>query len=204
MSRSLKIVASTSAVVFMALALLFRLGGHLPGESGLAEYLADPQSPLIGHLATIVTSPYGFAASVGLIALVAGIHSWRDGLLLGTLLLVAIGNDAVLKPVIGRTRGLHLALTFPSGHATAAALLAVGITCVTAWRWPTRRLWAITAMVGCCFALFVGWWLLAERDHLPADVLGSYCLAIFVGCALHGVRLRRLAHRPASTGPGQD
>jgi membrane-associated phospholipid phosphatase len=67
---------------------------------------------------------------------------------------------------------LHFAGSWPSGHAVAAMLLALGAIVVA-----SPRLRRVTALVGLAYALGVGGALVALGSHLPSDVLAGYLVA---------------------------
>jgi membrane-associated phospholipid phosphatase len=62
--------------------------------------------------------------------------------------------------------------SFPSGHATAAASIAIAFAFVV-----PRELRLPTAVAGACLVAVVGWSVLALRWHYPSDVLGGILFA---------------------------
>jgi membrane-associated phospholipid phosphatase len=91
------------------------------------------------------------------------------------------------------------AASWPSGHATAAAALAMCAVLVAPARMRLR-----VAVLGAAFALGAGCAMLIREWHMPSDVLGGYLLAgLWTALAVAGVRLseRRASSRalPAST-----
>jgi membrane-associated phospholipid phosphatase len=91
------------------------------------------------------------------------------------------------------------AASWPSGHATAAAALALCAVLVAPAR--TRLL---VGVLGAAFALGVGCAMLIREWHMPSDVLGGYLLAgLWTAVAVAGVRFSERRDpsraRPAST-----
>lgn len=187
MRPHLKLPTAVAGAVLVGLGLLFRLHGHLPGEMHLAALLANTTPRGTGTVALALTDPPRFFAAVVVLGVLASRIAPRDGLLLGLGLgLAAVCNDVVLKHLVGRTKDLGLA--FPSGHATAGALIGAGLTLLAAWTWPRRRIWLPTLLLAASYVLFVDWWLLSTRSHYPADVLGSLCVAALTAGLLDTLR----------------
>jgi membrane-associated phospholipid phosphatase len=94
-----------------------------------------------------------------------------------------------LKPLLAHSHahvgGVFIsAASWPSGHSTAAMILALSAILVSpAWLRP------LIAVIGLAFAGLVGVLLLILAWHMPSDVIGGYILAIFwVSVALAAVR----------------
>ena len=173
----------------VTLGLVFHFHGSVMGEGAVAKYFADSSPRGLGMVALALTQPSHFVVFVLVMAVLAGWGRWRDGVLLFVVLVaVAFGNDAVLKPLVGRVKGSGLA--FPSGHMVAACLSSVALCLVLAWRWPERAFWKIGLGVGASYALVVAWWLLSKRYHYPADVVGSVCVGVLSAGFVVWVRSR--------------
>ena len=89
--------------------------------------------------------------------------------------------------------------SWPSGHATAAAALAMCAVLVAPERMRLR-----VGVLGAAFALGAGCALLIREWHMPSDVLGGYLMAgLWTALAVAGVRLSERRDpsraRPAST-----
>ncbi len=77
------------------------------------------------------------------------------------------------------------AASWPSGHATAATVLALCAVLVA-----PRRVRPLVAVLGATFAAAVGVSLLILAWHLPSDVLGGYLLAtLWMALVLAGLRI---------------
>ena len=188
MPRSLKIIATIAAGVFAVLATLFATHRSLPLEHYVTDALYQTSPRGLGWWALLVTQPTRFLWCAGGLVLVAGIHRWRDGFLIAVGVVGSVvANDVVLKPLIGRTKGLSYC--FPSGHASAAVFVVVGATLCLAWRWPTRNYWVIGVVLGALYVGAVSWWLVSKGYHYPADVVGSWCYGLLVATGLHAVHL---------------
>lgn len=169
-----------------------RLFAHRHGNAGswgesIAPF-ADPL-PLIAML----------AAACG-VALARG----RSSLALAAVLAVGGANltTQALKFAFAHPRAQQLLgggadigdVAFPSGHATAAASIAVAFALVV-----PSRLRPLTGLLGGGFALAVGVSVVVIGWHLPSDVLGGYLVAAgwgFLALAmLAALRARALARR---------
>jgi membrane-associated phospholipid phosphatase len=95
----------------------------------------------------------------------------------------------ILKPLLAhphmRIGFTHIGpASFPSGHSTAAAILALSAVLVA-----PRRARPAVAGLGAVFALAVGAALLIRAWHMPSDVLGGYLTALlWTALAVAGVR----------------
>ena len=109
-----------------------------------------------------------------------------------------------LKPLLAHPHsrlgevGIGVA-SWPSGHATAAAALAMCAVLVAPERMRLR-----VAVLGTAFALGAGCAMLIREWHMPSDVLGGYLLAgLWTALAVAGVRFSERRDpsraRPAST-----
>ena len=118
------------------------------------------------------------AAACG-IALLRG----RPGLALAAIGVVAGANltTQVLKHLLSHEKAQQLlggsasprrSVAFPSGHATAAASIAIAFAFVVSRRWLP-----LTAAVGAAFALAVGCSVVVIAWHYPSDVLGGFLVA---------------------------
>jgi membrane-associated phospholipid phosphatase len=75
--------------------------------------------------------------------------------------------------------------SWPSGHATAAAALAL---CATLVCTPRRR--PLVAALGASYAAAVGCSLLILAWHMPSDVIGGYLVAtLWASLAVAGLRV---------------
>jgi membrane-associated phospholipid phosphatase len=114
----------------------------------------------------------------------------------------------LLKPLlavphvsVGETRSIGAA-SWPSGHATAATVLALSAVFVV----PARRR-PIALSLAAAFMLIVGVALLIRVWHMPSDVLGGYLLGIlWAALAVAGVRgsERRWPSRASRRGDGDE
>jgi len=87
------------------------------------------------------------------------------------------------------------AASWPSGHATAAAALALCAVLVAPERMRLR-----VGVLGAAFALGAGCAMLIREWHMPSDVLGGYLLAaLWTALAVAGLRFSEL-RRPSASG----
>ena len=117
------------------------------------------------------------------------------------VLALAPFSAEILKPLLAhehvRIGFTHIGrASFPSGHSTAAAILALSAVLVA----PRRARLAVAGL-GVVFALAVGAALLIRSWHMPSDVIGGYLVALFwTALAVAGVRWseRRWPARPTA------
>jgi membrane-associated phospholipid phosphatase len=163
------------------------LASNTLGESRL-------QHPVNTVLDAISLVAVGVAACVvGFIALIRR----RIALAVTSVVLIAGANatSELLKRMLDRPDlGIDEARaaagnSFPSGHTTIAASVAVAFVLVLP---PTMR--GAGAVIGSLYAAVVGIATLSAGWHRPSDAIGAF-LIVGVWAALAGVMLRTLRHR---------
>lgn len=174
-----------AALCVLALAMTWVVAELVPAAQ-IKDAVALHDFTLLGgpHVDTLVNfvlhllDPLLFtiwAAALILFALAGGRP--RVALAVAVVMGMAPLTAEVLKPLLAHP---HLsvgpsqvgAASWPSGHATAAAALALCAVLVAPARW--RR---IVAVLGAAFAVAVGGALLILAWHMPSDVVGGYLLA---------------------------
>ena len=129
----------------------------------------------------------------------------RVAVVLAGVLLGANATTEVLKPLLAAPRGEISAVwvtaaSWPSGHATAAMALALGMVIAVPARW---RGW--TAAVMAAFAVAVSYSFLELGWHYPSDVLGGFLVATvwaLLGVAVLSIdAARRAAPAPSPRHP---
>ena len=131
--------------------------------------LADPP-----HAAMLVAALAGAAALA---------RRWSGVMLVlgGTLTAVVI-SEGILKPLTGRLRYGHL--TFPSGHTTAMAAIAIAIL-LTGAQWPRSVVLRLCASLAAIIvAVGVAIALVAQHIHYVTDTIAGWCVAVAVVLAL--------------------
>jgi membrane-associated phospholipid phosphatase len=168
------------------------LGHFLVRDYGSLHSLAD-------HLPRLLNPLLFTLWSVALVLIALARERPRVALAVALVLALAPLSAEVLKPLLAHS---HLAVgrtqvdaaSFPSGHSTAAAILAMSAVLVAA-----PRLRPAVAAAGALFALAIGAALLVRGAHMPSDVLGGYLLALtWAALAVAGVRLSE-RRRPPGT-----
>jgi membrane-associated phospholipid phosphatase len=167
-------------------------GGGLHATAKVLLYLLDPLLFTFWALALVAIA---IARGRPRVALASAV----------VLALAPISADRV-KPLLAYHH-VHVARVFngyaswPSGHATAAAVLA---SCAVLIAPP--RLRVVVALAGAVFVLVTGAALLINAWHMPSDVLGGYLMAaLWMALAVAGLRAaeRRWPHvrheRPRSS-----
>jgi membrane-associated phospholipid phosphatase len=135
----------------------------------------------------------------GLIVLTAVLRRrLRLAITVGAAMSCAVVTTEILKlelltrPLFGDVQGIGHN-SYPSGHATIAMVLSLGIVTVT----PRRRRW-IAAIVASVVSAAFGTAVLASGWHRPSDTLGAYAVALawFAGAiAVVTIRRARRANR---------
>jgi membrane-associated phospholipid phosphatase len=179
-------------------------------DAGLADdlYGLVPRSSYeLLQGARSLADPLPIAVAAGALVALAWLRAGRR-LALSTALVLLVGNvvTQLLQPALSGARHVDLGGTqlsgagsWPSGHAAAAMLLALGAIVVAG-----PRLRAVTAFAGLGYAFCVGVALVA-LGHLPSDVLGAYLVATAstaAGGAAYAVLRRRAPATERGLGAG--
>jgi membrane-associated phospholipid phosphatase len=159
--------------------------GHVDGVSERLTHLLNPLLFIVWGIALV------------LVALARSRP--RTALAIALLMGLAPLTSELLKPLLAhshvRIGSTQLgAASYPSGHSSAAAILAVCAVLAAAPRWRPA-----VAAIGVVFSLAVGASLLIRAWHMPSDVLGGYLVALMWG-ALAVAALRASARRWPSSG----
>jgi membrane-associated phospholipid phosphatase len=160
------------------------------GVNGVSERLLGLLNPLLFTI-------------WGVVLVLVALARERPRVAAAVVLVLALAplSAEVLKPLLAHPH-LRIGFThigpasFPSGHSTAAAILALSAVLVA-----PRRARPVVAALGGVFALTVGAALLIRSWHMPSDVLGGYLLALlWSALAVAGVRWseRRWPSRPTA------
>jgi membrane-associated phospholipid phosphatase len=181
-----------AAVIAMAGLVTALLGLHYAGarRAGHLDTAVDTRIRyhLRGHLSflrdlvAVVDPPTMILACAMLAAIFLLSGRRRLALLAAVGPAVAAGfTEFVLKPLIGRR--LDDALSFPSGHTTAAAALAVVV--LVALLGPSQPRWPLVARWAASVLAFVGvaaiaTAMVAAGYHYATDTVGGLCVAVGV------------------------
>lgn len=171
--------------------LFFRLAEDEPSRGTLVEAVAS-----LGDLLPMLV----MLLIACLIALLRG----RPRSALAAVLVVVGANvtTQLLKVLLAHPR-VKLAIsgdpfepnTFPSGHTTAAASVAVAYVFVV-----PAALRNLTLTLGVAFALAVGYSVVVNGWHYPSDVLGAYLVVACWGFAVLAAKRAIAPRRPRGVG----
>lgn len=207
--RSLILASIGCALAILPLALLaYEVGPAVHFDDALLRHLAAPEGSARYGLADAFTGlfnvlPY-LALVSGMVAL--GLLARRTRETVAAVAIVAGANltTQLLKLLLEHPRfaaglgfGQPWANSFPSGHTTAAASLAVALTLVVA-----PRLRPTVAAAGALVTVAVGIGLVVISAHYPSDVLGALLVvaswSFAALAALRTIRPRRPERRGGS------
>ena len=142
---------------------------------------------LTGALVTLAQPPQA-AIVLAVVAGVAALARRWSGVILtlgGTLSAVTI-TEVILKPLVGRLRYGHL--TFPSGHTSAVAAIAIAtaILLLGAQRPRSVALRPMASLAAAVVAVSVAVALIAQHVHYATDTVAGCCVAVvtMLGLAL--------------------
>ncbi|MGH3829574.1 MAG: phosphatase PAP2 family protein [Pseudonocardiaceae bacterium] len=154
--------------------------GHLDrGLDALIRNRLSSAQPLTLALVSLGNPAQAAILVAAVAGAAAAARRWSGVLLVivGTVISVTI-TELILKPLVGRLRYGHL--TFPSGHTTAVAAIALATAILIGGaRWPrgvTSRLAAGLAPVA--VAVGVALSLVAQHIHYTTDTVAGYCVAL--------------------------
>jgi membrane-associated phospholipid phosphatase len=183
--RSLLLVVAGSVVVFMANYLFFvqtTLGQELDDAALIGGELR-PQGVVSEAWELLdVISVVSLAAACVAIGVVALL---RRRFALAVAVLAAIGIANVVTQLLKRVVlerpdliGTGDLNSLPSGHATVAATVAVGMVVVSAPRWRS-----VVALVAWLFPIAVGVAVVIAGWHRPSDSIAAFCVVLGVTAA---------------------
>jgi membrane-associated phospholipid phosphatase len=201
----------SSALLALIWLLAFHTGLGQHADQSIFQGFAGLQRPRVNGLATFVArlcDPGPFIVlGGGVVAVALARRRPLVALAVVGLLVGANVTTELLKPLLA-VRGSHSLLggmtgpdiaSWPSGHATAAMSLALGLVLAV----PARHRPAAAAL-GALFAVVVSYSFLTLGWHYPSDVLGGFLVALtWTQLALAGVviadtrRARRPVHSPS-------
>lgn len=210
-ARTALVGASVSLALLALIWLLaFHTGLGQHADQSILNGFAGLQRPRVNGLASFVAglcNPVPFVVlAAGVVAVALARRRRRIALAVAVLLVGANATTELLKPLLAAPRAHWLISTvaepaagsWPSGHATAAMSLALGLVLATSAR---RR--PVAGAIGALFAVAVSYSFLTLGWHYPSDVLGGFLVAVIwtqlavVGVVLADARQARRAAPPA-------
>ncbi|MFV0633388.1 phosphatase PAP2 family protein [Demequina sp.] len=189
-------------------------------DQPLLEWFASHRVPWVTTVMTAVTTVFGPVVLPVLVAVGCvvwwrrsggtGQRSWRDPLLLMGAMVVSTLFSVTVKATVARPRpadefqavpGVEHSFSFPSGHSTGTATLAL-VVAYLLWRrhrgWRTGLMWALVsvALIGlvALTRMYLGY-------HFLSDVLAGACVGLFtLGLVVAADRLLDLRRSRRSDG----
>jgi membrane-associated phospholipid phosphatase len=183
------------AVIVLAITVIAALGMRYADQEmpGRVDRILDAVisnrlrrgRPITNVLANL-GDPAQTAILVAAVAGAAAVARRWSGVLLaivGTLTAVTV-TELILKPLIGRLRFGYL--SFPSGHTTAVAAVAVAAAILLgSARWPrSTALRLLGGFAAVAVAVGVALSLVAQHVHYLTDTVAGYCVAVATVLAL--------------------
>ena len=142
---------------------------------------------LRSHAFLEVMTSSGLPAAAAFVAVGLAVIAWRRGDQRGLALcwlgppIAVVLADVVAKPVVGRHR--HGGLSYPSGHATGAAAVAV-LVLLLLYRWGGSRALLRVGPLALALPLLMGLALVRSGWHYPTDVVGGVAMGAATMLAL--------------------
>jgi undecaprenyl-diphosphatase len=134
---------------------------------------------LTGALVTLAQPPQAAIVLAAVAGVAALARRWSGVILTlgGTLSAVTI-TEVILKPLVGRLRYGHL--TFPSGHTSAVAAIAIAtaILLLGAQRPSSVALRLMASLAAAVVAVSVAVALIAQHVHYATDTVAGCCVAV--------------------------
>lgn len=181
--RSTVVIIGLALLVLTVLALRYahqEAAGRL--DRALDVYLRTQlrrDQRLTGALVTLAEPPQAAIVLAAVAGAAALARRWSGVILTlgGTLSAVTI-TEVILKPLIGRLRYGHL--TFPSGHTSAVAAIAIAtaILLLSAQRPRSVALRLMASLAAVAAAVSVTVALIAQHVHYATDTVAGCCVAV--------------------------
>lgn len=186
-----------AGLLLIALALIWVVAELVPAaqfrDAVALHHFTALDGPHVGaatkSLLHLLDPPLFTIWAVALALLALGRGRPRVALAIALVMSMAPLTSEVLKPLLAHP---HVVIgsdfvgpaSWPSGHSTAAAALALCAVLVA-----PRRMRPMVAAVGIIFTLAVGVSLLIGSWHMPSDVLGGYLMAaLWMALAIAALR----------------
>ncbi|WP_233255377.1 phosphatase PAP2 family protein [Naasia lichenicola] len=191
------VIASGVAIRFVA------AGGAIGPDQSWHDLMATLRTQFADSLARVLNAVGGTLDVTTVVVVLAIVllarREWRVGVSLVASILISLIAFNALKAVVGRARPLDALVaaggdSFPSGHSTMAAALAVGIALIVrrVWVWVLAIVWGVL-MAWSRTYLLVHW----LSDTVAGVVLGA-SISVVVFWSVHrisrGGRMERPAH----------
>jgi len=185
-------IACAGALVLLALVAYGIDAAQRADATLLTKFIA--RDPSVGPLADVIAH---LGDPLSLLVMLAGacaIALWRgrpiDAVAAVTVVAGANLTTQVLKVALAHPRYQSVLgpdqlgpVAFPSGHATAAASIAIAFLFVVPHAWRPA-----VAAIGACFVVAVGCSVMVLAWHFPSDVLGGVLVASGWGFAVLAAR----------------
>jgi membrane-associated phospholipid phosphatase len=182
-------LACAGALVLLAL-VAYGINAAQHADATLLAKLIARQDSSAWTVTNAIAHLVDPAPLLALLAIACGIALWRgrplDAAAAVTVVLGSAVTTRVLKILLAHPRyqavlGHHQLgpIAFPSGHATAAASIAIAFVFVV-----PRRMKAVVGALGALFVAAVGFSVLVIVWHYPSDVLGGILIAAGWGFAV--------------------
>ena len=176
-------VLTVAGACFLALTVTIALLGSIPADVSVRQGLLALASPAVVGAMRVVNRAGDWRVLLPgtLLLFVVFRRARQTWWLWVTLMVLAPTLEWVVKHLVGRTRPESLALSFPSGHSTAAAAF-FGAVMYLADALPPR-LCAWVRALAMVMILLVGMARVILRAHWPSDVLAGIALGLALAAA---------------------
>ncbi len=209
MARNVKSPLAASFACAVALGFLTLLalglaaGRHVDVRLFLRLAEDEPRGGTLADAVASLGDPLPMLAMLTVACLIALLRGRPRGALAAVLVVVGANVITQLLKVLLAHPRVKLAIgadpfepnTFPSGHTTAAASIAVAYALVV-----PASLRDLVLTLGAAFALAVGASVVAIGWHYPSDVLGAYLVVACWGFAILAASRAVARRRPQSAG----
>lgn len=200
-----------AGVILLALAAIWLIAelvpsAHLKDAVTLYEFttLSKPRLDSVANFLLRLLEPGVFILwGIAMVAVAIARERPRTATAVVLVLAIAPLSAHVLKPLLAHSHDqigyVHIGpASWPSGHSTAAAALAMCAVLVS-----PPRLRPLVAVLGTLFWLAIGFSLLMLGWHMPSDVLGGYFVAgLWTALAVAALRAYEREHPSRAPGEG--
>jgi membrane-associated phospholipid phosphatase len=170
---------------FVAIADEVREGSTLAFDETVLRAINGFSSPVLDAVFIFVTNMGGFVFASLATASLAGFFAYKSKRYAALFLTAVVGGAALIsftlklmferaRPDLWQQLVIEQSFSFPSGHATASAALALGLSVIlwdTKWRAPALWLAGI-------YIIAVGFSRLYLGVHYPTDILAGWLMSL--------------------------
>ena len=181
-------IACLSLIGFLIITILVLTNEITSFDTMIGDGVLNLRNPLLTAFFTNFTH-IGDTIPVIIITIILllAFYQWRDRILILSSVAATVGLNQGIKHMIERPRpplDIHLisqgGFSFPSGHSMISLCMG-GVLIYFVWTKLKKKNWKVFwTILLTILILLIGFSRIYVGVHYPSDVLGGYCLSLFI------------------------